>query len=620
MVAPGATFDTPWYDGLAVSPDVPGTFPVSLGGRPYLLDLTEYSRATIPARRQPVDDGQEVGDQSLNTEGLWSRSASDWSLGAGQDYFDGPRSQRSRFRRSIGVDPWTRDQLTLLPATERKLASANTNLKMVATGARLYVLDGQTVRYTTDPTVASPTWTAVTGTPAATALDLATDGFTVWVAFGASDLFAIAGGGSTAAALGATDTDAVGYVNGRLLAGHDNVVSEVDSAGTYTAEFTHPLTAWTVRGFAASPSHGYFFGDSGGGETAIYRIGAQENGTLAAAVFSGSLPTGETLNEMRHYAGVMLLATTVGLRVAQIAADGSLGIGPAVEVDGGSEALTASGQFTWFGWSSPHGESSAGLGRADLAELTDDGTPPYASDVLAVGETAAVTGAATFGGRRYFAVSGDGVWGPKSDLELVASGWLESGRIRWGTLETKVGVEAMVGHDPLAGTVALAVASEDSPTQTSIGASTEAGSTRSNDPWQMSEKAGEWLENRVTLSRSAVDDTTGPVLRRVTLRALPAPRRVREIVAPLIIRSAVETRQGVPAGMVVLDEFAFLEGLEQTGRLVTYQEGARSHVVYVDQIDLSWRRALVLDWGDGPAGALAIEGVARVRLVTTPTQ
>jgi hypothetical protein len=374
----GDPFGTALFEGSQTSSDVPGRFPVALGGHPYLLDLTRYDRGTIQARRQPVDDGSEVGENSLNTEGLWTRAQSDWSLGAGQAYYDNPDSSRRRFSRSIGIDPWTRDCLNLLPVTEQKLTVSHaTALFLEATNSRLWVGDNQTVKYTTDPTGTSPTFTTVTGTPAATITGMATDGYNLYVAYGASDLYKVAGNASAATALGATDTDTVGYVNGRLLAGHDNIVYEVDNAGTYTAEFTHPVTGWSVEGFAASPSFGYFWGSTGAGASAVYRIGAKEDGTLAAAVFSGQLPDGETLLDMDWYAGVMLVGTNLGFRVAQVSGDGGLFFGPLIETrkaDGtaGEHAygfvngVTAYGQFAYFTMTWPHGTETCGLGRADL--------------------------------------------------------------------------------------------------------------------------------------------------------------------------------------------------------------------------------------------------------------
>lgn len=608
----GSEFGEPFYTGTATSSEVPGRFPVALAGHAYLMDLTRYSRRTVPIRRQPFDTGQDVGEQSLNTEGLWTRSAADWSLGSGQTYYDNEDSERRRFSRSLGVDVWERDLLTLLPGTEEKRSSANTNLRMLTAGTRLYIADGNTVLFTTDPTVASPTWTTVTATPAAAVTDLATDGYNVYAAFGASNLYVIGGGGTSAAALGTSDATVVGYANGRLLAGHLNKVFEVDAAGTFTEEFSHPLTAWVVRGFTSSPTHGYFFGDTGGGDSTVYRISVADDGSLTTPVYAGAPPAGETLHAMAYYGGVMLLATSAGIRIAEIAGDGSLLVGKGVEIDGGSQCVTAEGQYAWFGWDTPYGEAYSGLGRADLSDTTEDGTPPYATDLQVVSATGTPTSVASFGGRRYFALSGDGFYGATD--ELVASGWIESGRIRFGTLERKITVAASVGHEPLDGAVTIAVRDDTTADFTEVGTSDTADTVKPVEEFAATGYGGEWTEVRLVLERDAADDEAGPQVRRWLLRGLPSPRRVREILAPLILRAKVSTSQGASVYQDVFDEVAFIEGLEDTGQLVTYQEGSRSYQVYVDRVDLSPNSATDLRWSDERD---VIEGVLICRLIST---
>lgn len=610
-----ADLSSPLFSGSGTSPDVPYLLPVALGGRPYLIDLTQYRRSTVPALRQPQDTGEEVGENSLNTEGLWTRAQSDFSLGSGQEFFDDDDSLRRRFYRSIGIDPWTRNQATLLPGVESKRVSTSTNFKLLSVGSRLYLIDGNLVLFTTNPTAASPTWTTVTGTPAATALDFDTDGYDVYVAYGASDLYRIAGGGSTASALGASDTEVVGYTNGRLLAANDNVVSEVSSTGTYTALFTHPLTGWQVRGFTSSPSHAYFFGDTGaGGKSSVYRISVQDDGTLSAAIYAGEVPLGETINEMAYYSGVILMATTGGVRVANVAGDGSLVVGPLIEIDGGSQCVTASGRYAWFGWDEPYGEAMSGLGRADLgATEFPEGNPPYATDIQALTQTATPMAVASHGGRRYFAISGVGVFG--GTAAKVESGWLDSGRIRHGTLERKVGIAASFGHDPLAGTVAIAVR-DDMTGFTSAGSNDVLQSVKPGSEYPITARSGEWLGVKVTLTRSSVDITTGPILRRWTLRVLPSPKRIDEIVVPIILRSKIRTQQGAGAfrNLNLIAEYEYLRAMETNGRILVYQEGSRTENVYIDRVQMSASSETALDWSDDHT---MIEGTLLVRLLTT---
>ena len=144
--------------------------PITIDGRSYLIDVEEYNRTTVPTLREQRDTSSEAGEQRLNTQ-FWVRSQTDWSLGAGQEYFDNDDSDRRRFYTSSGIDPWTKGQVSLLPICEDKGNTGNDVIMKVFTSGStdyMYVASGTNLYFSTNFNTASPTWSTVTalGTPA----------------------------------------------------------------------------------------------------------------------------------------------------------------------------------------------------------------------------------------------------------------------------------------------------------------------------------------------------------------------------------------------------------------------------------------------------------------------
>ena len=113
--------------------------PVTIDGRSYLIETEGYSRTTVPTLREQRDTSGEAGEQRLNTQ-FWVRSQTDWSYGAGQEYFDNDDSDRRRFFASSGIDPWTKGQVSLLPICEDKGNTGNdVIMKVFTSGSTEYM-------------------------------------------------------------------------------------------------------------------------------------------------------------------------------------------------------------------------------------------------------------------------------------------------------------------------------------------------------------------------------------------------------------------------------------------------------------------------------------------------
>ena len=188
-----------FYTGTGISALVPDLYPIAIAGHNYMVDQKSgrFGRAFEARVRESVDQNNIPGEATINPQGLWRRSQVSWHKGSGQGYADTGDAQDYRFDTSKNVDPWTKNELKLLPTTTEILSSASTNLKLVVVGTYLYVGDGETLKYTTDLS----TWTSVTtGAPAGAAIEaLATDGTTVYVSYNNNAIYSSTAGGASVA-------------------------------------------------------------------------------------------------------------------------------------------------------------------------------------------------------------------------------------------------------------------------------------------------------------------------------------------------------------------------------------------------------------------------------------
>jgi len=130
----------------------------SYGSRQFTIDTSfepyrreAFRHRTIPSQRQSIMMTNISGQGTVNTEGLWRREQTEWSMGAGQQYLDRKSdSQETRFYQSKGVDVFSFPlQATLLPDTYRKdsIGSVNNNLMMSRCNDYVVYVNGSSVSY-----------------------------------------------------------------------------------------------------------------------------------------------------------------------------------------------------------------------------------------------------------------------------------------------------------------------------------------------------------------------------------------------------------------------------------------------------------------------------------------
>lgn len=575
----GPTF----YTGTGVSGLVPDIFPVAIAGRPYMLDLKSgrFGRAFEQRLRDSADDSNIPGEGAINPQGLWRRGQVSWHKGSAQKYGDTAEGVDTRFSSSKNVDPWTKGELSLLPATEQIVSSANTNLKMVVANSRLYVADGNDLKYTTDPYASTVSWTTVTGSPGGAVNTLTTDGYTVWCGFNGNGIHSTNTGSSAFSSyISGTNTfTAVDYVKGRLMAAHGGGIHNyTSSGGPGSALYTHPNTNFSWVGFAGGQNNIYCAGYSGN-VSLIYRTAIKSDGTsLDVPIIAGELPYGEIVSSIYGYLGYIVIGSNRGIRLATSDNEGNLTIGPMLETPGTVKCATGDGRFIWFGWTN-FDSTSTGLGRIDLSQYNSTNEPAYASDLM-VDEQGDVLDVVNWSELRLFAVSGKGFY-REHQTQLAASGYVETGSWRWGIPDPKFATFVDFRTLPLTGSLTFAL-NLDNGGYESLATFDTAGVTEKT--FDGSDTSFGEAAFKITFTRSSTDATAGPTLTRWQVRAFPAPKRSELFSIPVLLHEKLN-RANREYYYDVTNELAFLRDLVNDTRIVSYQEGEETFKVIIENIE-----------------------------------
>lgn len=565
---------------------------ITAGGgsaRGFAPNIENITWLTMPPTRQGTDQGAGPGEQSLSNESVWRRSRDSWHLGAGQDYADlladvDPDVQRLRFRTSDGINPWDKRTLKLLPTTEAKRASVNTNLQCFSArnGSTDYlvVVDSTSVLYSSNPTAASPTFTAHTGLGGGVH-DVTTDGERYWVTDDAN-VWVCRPGTAAATLFSTVDVRRLGYVNGRLLAGKLNVIYELDSAGLPTTIWTHPNANFVWEGFASSPGGIYVWGTNGDTSEVYVITAIDATGGLDVPFVVAPWPQGERINTMCSYAGVMIIATSRGIRLALITGGGFLSYGPLIDEPGDVRCLEPQLEDVWFGWT--YTSAINGLGRLRLSRFTEELVPAFATDLMARGTVSGtVLSCCTVGTRRYFAISGRGFYGETTTLE--ATGTIDLGWFDYGIPEPKMLDSLTAWCDSLLASTSIVanVYPDDSAVSMLTLTVNTAATTKKTQTY-----TGTATPERMRIVLTLTSNGTNQVgLHRVTLRAAPRPFMAERVTIPLLLGAAVrDASSETDIGLDPYTEWTLLRSIMQQRERCTVTFGALSFEARIEALEV----------------------------------
>lgn len=547
-----------------VNTDVGKLWDVAINGVGYMLlqdkgDTPPYHQ--LYSRDTVALDAPRFASSDTPLNGAIERYSfiadSDLSGGAGQIEGDRTSSSPTRFRASIGIDPFTTPGVvSLLPTTTAALVDAYDGVKLAAVGASLYVVTAAH-GLSALPTVGGAP-TAFVVAAAGTVSGLTTDG-AQWYVCDGTGIWRNSAAADPGAAWSTQDAVEICWAGGRICAAvkgagsstPNTLVTLVD-AGTVEAVQLTLTPGQTIT--AMTPGGAYlYFAAYAGNVGAIYAW--QIGGTEAPRVV-WNLPNGESPRGLFWYQGqLMVRASRHGLAVIyRCPTNDSGAITPILLVepldpviDGVSSGFTARGAFVYFGWAGMDGTRS-GVG---IINLSTGGWCKGAEAIDSGGTT--VPACELWQGRLAFAVRGVGIY-VESDA-LVSSGYYTTSVRDGGSALEKVWGEATLQAEPLTNgatvTIEYSVDRGSSFQAVTDGTMTENGTVRktmaldvksSNLSWKVTLDGG---GARVTMVQSKVHilglaDTLLmlPIDCRDDVRALSGARTSRSVNAGIdLVRS-----------------------------------------------------------------------------------
>jgi hypothetical protein len=577
-------------------------YDVALGGMPFIYAVSDerpYIRQTAPFNKPQFDNNQEPGEQSLT--GWWIRSQSSFHSGIGIKFYDpsGGETTAHRFADSSNVDVWTKGEVTLLKETAALTGVSSGIYKLIS------IVDGSTDKilgwipasttiknYT--PTGTAVEYTAVTAispSPLDTAIkDITTDGIHLFIA----DNDHIYTGPIATPTAGYTKyydfqgdkTNVVlSWVKQRLVAGIDASIYELTNAkGTThnlpaTATYTHPNSSWVWTSISEGGSAIYAAGYAGG-NGAIYKFTLNTAGvmpTLTSGIVAAQLPRGEYPLKIESYLGYLVIGTNKGVRVASISdTNGDLSYGPLI-----IEAANTGLDFVFrdrFVYATGSIGGCPGLYRIDLGNELETLRFAYAPDTFLSGVSGYATSVDFVGNSDQiaFTTSGSNGIAIQSTTVLAETGYIKTGKIRYGTLEPK-NFKRLIGRGifNVGETTLSSVVTNVNGTETEFDHITYTTNVNpveviTNQP----EDAQEFLAYKFTLNRDATTTSSGPTFKGYQIKSTIATPRVRLIKFPVYCFDTETDKYNTLVGYEgrAFDRIRLLEDIEKTGDVITWQD------------------------------------------------
>jgi hypothetical protein len=555
----------------------------AIGNQPWLSHATDekmISRVTTQYQKERVDQEAAAGENSLSN--WWLRSATSWHRGEGAEFYDADTEDIHRFRESANVDVWTQGEVSLLPDTDLVTSSHGGSSAVTCSLGAWFVSGGRVYLYTASTDVLAE----VAGSYS-TAQKVATDGCSALVA-SADGIYQITSALVVSklydAPGGAWTVQALGFVKSRIIVGcsiTDALPMRVFELGrtpasapasidlnvtTGDSRFEYASTALSFTDIAEATS-AILVATNTGIQSRVISFGIDTSvaglATMLEPINVAEFPVGEVVRALRSYLNMFIVAATSrGVRVGQETANG-LGFvyGPLTIKDDVTD-LSFDGEYV-YATRSVIRAGQRGLWRLDLGSPVG-ASYAYASDIpVAAGVPASLCMVGTTG--KSLILTADAVYIEDPDSR-VASGYLDSGWVRFGTTESKQPVSFSLRSRNDVGILGVRVIDRD---LTTASFDSVPISKVLNIPLSQDLSPSIEFEVRLTLASEGAD---GPVLDEWQLRALPAPLRSRTITLPLMCFSEERDAHGVTRNSDAWTRLRQLESLEQSGGSCLFQD------------------------------------------------
>jgi len=305
--------------------------------------------------------------------------------------------------------------------------------------------------------------------------------------------------------------------------------------------------------------------------------------TLTSGIVAAKLPNGEIVNKIESYLGYLIIGTSKGIRVASISEGagtyGDLSYGPLVIED--NLGTTAARDFAFrdrFVYATGSINTYPGIYRIDLGNELETLRFAYAPDTYLDGVTGYATTVDFIGtsDQLAFTTSGSNGIVIQSASTLISSGYIKTGKIRYGTLEPK-NFKRLIGRG---------IFNAGSMTLSSVATNTVGGDVEYDhvvydtgvSPVEITtlkpETAQEFLAYKFTLTRDATTTSTGPTFKGYQVKATIATPRVRLIKFPVYCFDIETDRYNTVTGYAgrASERIATLEALEKSGDVLSWQD------------------------------------------------
>ncbi len=596
-------------------------YDVAVGGLPFIYAINDsrpYLRQTAPFRKDQFDNGTEPGEQSLT--GWWIRSQMSFHSGSGIKFFDPATTDENghyRFADSRGIDVWTKGEATLLNDVDnnhittgavtgtdhqhtnqhtRSIQYNGTNAVLLhdefdvdkivpgaspvhfidyisGTDRKVFAIcdDGVNAYWITNKTVGGNQRLTMFKKP------LTGDSTT-----GSSNPSAT---GDVTQMFQSGDTEilyaAMEFIKDRIILCVNNKVFEVatDATTLPSAVYTNPNTNYHYTSVAASGPAIYTAGHSGIYST-IQKYTLASNGSmpvLSSAVVAAELPAGEIIEKIYYYLGYMMIGTNKGIRVAAINdQDGSIKYGPlVVETSQPCYDFAARDHYVWC--ATGIGSLNGGLIRIDLDNELDTLRFAYANDLEISQTTEHFTTAVAFVGatnKLAFATAHNTTNGAiyTESSNLVPSGFITTGNIRYGTLEPKNFKRLLGRGDFTYGSMTLETIDKNGVEYDHI--SYDSAIPPIEVGTSSPATAQEYVAYKFILYRDATTSSLGPTFKGYQAKATIATPRQRIVRFPVYCFDVETDRFNTVVGYEgrAFDRIQLLEDVEESGDVLTWQD------------------------------------------------
>jgi hypothetical protein len=585
-------------------------YDVAVGGMPFIYainDARPYIRQTAPFRKEQFDNQTEPGEQSLT--GWWIRSQQSFHGGDGITFYDPAQTSSNspdhyRFADSKGVNVWDQGKVTLLNNVDQghnTTGVIKSNLRPDQqirsikwnTSSGVLLMDEYDVdKIASDGTVTHfIDYATGTDSPVYAICDDGT--FAYWITNTATKKTVykkpLTGTSASTAdvtkmfdEIGAISNATMEYVKERIVMCADNKVYEFAPSATAmpTAVYTHPSSTHVYTSVAASGAAIYVAGYNGIQST-IIKFTLNASGvmpTLTSAITAAEMPVGEIVHKIHYYLGYMMIGTNKGIRVAQVSdQDGSISYGPLIVET--SQPCYDFASRDHYVWCATGVAGEPGVIRIDLSLQLEPLRFAYANDLYYAGVSGhQTTGCAFANGTDQLmfcttaTTSEVGYVYYEDEAELITSGYLQTGYIRYNTLEPKNFKRLIARGDYTYGSMTLETVTADGTEYdvVSYDALVPPVEVTTSNP----QEAQEYLAYKFILFRDGTTTSQGPIMEGYQAKSTIATPRQRVMRFPVYCYDVETDRYNVQVGYEgrAFDRIAQLESVEENGDVITWQD------------------------------------------------